>query len=272
MSNQTDFLSGNILVIAPHMDDEILGCGGTVALLPDRRRVFVAYATDGRRIPGMRDAPPSGPGGRDPAATRADEAKSALATLGIPVENARFLAFSADDLRRRRHDLVSAIKRLFDEIRPASILVPFRYDQHRDHIILNAVGREVRADSARDSVLLEYFVYYRFRLLPGGDIRRAIRPEFLHTVDISSVAEIKRKALNCFESQVTAFCPGQKKAVLSPELIEAFAMGPELFVRWPASASAREVFSVSSGWVRFVHAVEPFLKWNKDRLMMALGT
>ena len=271
MSNLSGLLNGSVLILAPHMDDEILGCGGTMALHSDRRRVFVAYATDGRRLPGMKDAGPGKVNGRDLAEIRADESRAALGVLGIPPENARFLGFPAGDLRVRRYDLVMAIERLVEEIRPTHVFVPFRYDQHPDHLILNNVSREALAHSVHSATLLEYFVYFKLRMLAGGDIRKLIRPEYLQTVDISPASELKRKALNCFESQVKIFFPGQKNPVFSTGLLDEFSRGPELFMQWPGSVSSREVFTMSPDWVRFVHAVEPPLKRNKDKLLMALG-
>jgi LmbE family N-acetylglucosaminyl deacetylase len=42
---------GVIVIAAPHMDDEILSCGGTIARLPDKDRVHCVYATDGSKSP-----------------------------------------------------------------------------------------------------------------------------------------------------------------------------------------------------------------------------
>ena len=44
-------LSSNVLVIAPHMDDEILGCGGLMLLHEDKRRIQCIYASDGSKSP-----------------------------------------------------------------------------------------------------------------------------------------------------------------------------------------------------------------------------
>src|SRR5262249_22255086 len=42
--------TGKVVVLAPHMDDEIIGCGGTVARHVDAGAdVTVIYLTDGRR-------------------------------------------------------------------------------------------------------------------------------------------------------------------------------------------------------------------------------
>jgi len=42
---------GGLVIIAPHMDDEILACGGTIAQLPDKHFIHCIYATDGSQSP-----------------------------------------------------------------------------------------------------------------------------------------------------------------------------------------------------------------------------
>ena len=46
-----DRFAGTVLVVAPHMDDEALACGGLLAQLPDPTRIHVVYATDGTQSP-----------------------------------------------------------------------------------------------------------------------------------------------------------------------------------------------------------------------------
>ena len=44
-------LTGKIVIVAPHMDDEALACGGLIAKLPHRDCVHIIYATDGMKSP-----------------------------------------------------------------------------------------------------------------------------------------------------------------------------------------------------------------------------
>ncbi|HSG43881.1 MAG TPA: PIG-L family deacetylase, partial [Anaerolineales bacterium] len=46
-----DHLTGTIVIVAPHMDDEALACGGLIAKLPDKQRIHLIYATDGMKSP-----------------------------------------------------------------------------------------------------------------------------------------------------------------------------------------------------------------------------
>ena len=43
---------GNVLVVAPHPDDDVIGAGGTMALLAQAgKQVFSLYVTDGSSFP-----------------------------------------------------------------------------------------------------------------------------------------------------------------------------------------------------------------------------
>ena len=44
---------GNVLVVAPHPDDDVIGAGGTMALLAQAgKQVYSLYVTDGSSFPG----------------------------------------------------------------------------------------------------------------------------------------------------------------------------------------------------------------------------
>src|SRR5688572_19567856 len=81
-SDPAQLFPGRILVVAPHMDDEVLACGGTVAGLPHKDRIHVAYATDGARayspvVPWLDATSPA------LSSVRRAEATEALGILGV---------------------------------------------------------------------------------------------------------------------------------------------------------------------------------------------
>lgn len=261
-----ELLAGPVLVLAPHMDDEALGCGGTLAALPDGGRVHLAFATDGAGSP----VPPAPWIGRpDPRlpGLRQEEARGAAAALGIPAANVHFFGLPDGRLSVHPEALSRAVDRLWDEVRPRHVLAPFRFDRHPDHLALHrAAWRRwtAREDGAE---LLEYFVYWRWRLLPRGDVRAYLRPEALAAVDVRPTAAAKRSALECYVTQTTRFYDWQARPNLTAELLEETSARPETFLRARRDLPGAAVFESWGSWIRLAHRLEPALKENKDRCL-----
>jgi LmbE family N-acetylglucosaminyl deacetylase len=260
------FFAGSGLVLAPHFDDEVLACGGTLALLPQKAQWHVAYATDGRRSP-----EPTFPWWDkvdvDLAVVRRDESQAAMACLGIPAANLHFLDLPEGRLAGREAELDRALRSLLGKLQPDHVLVPFRYDRHRDHLALNRVMMRLLDSGFYSRPLTEYFVYYRSRLLPAGDVRRYIRPALLQTIEITSVTARKRAALECFQSQTTRFFEWQMRPNLTAELLDGVSAEPECFLRYEPARPSSAIFSHAVPWIRAAHWLEPILKKRKDRIM-----
>jgi LmbE family N-acetylglucosaminyl deacetylase len=261
-------LPGTVAVLAPHMDDELLACGGTLAALPSRSRVHVVWATDGSRSPA-----PAGPWRRPPAGlaqVREREAREALGVLGVPQENLHFLCLPDGRLRSHAAELDRALAPLLDAIDPDHLLAPFRYDRHPDHLAVQRAAATWIAGREDRSELLEYFVYTRSRLLPRGDIRSYIRPGLLLGVDISAWSGAKRKALERYRSQTTRAYAFQHRPNLTPALLDEVCLEPELFLPSSASMPGPAVLEGPVAYVRIAHRIEPALKERKDRLLAFL--
>lgn len=257
-----ELLPGRVLLAVPHMDDGVLACGGTLAQLSDPSRVHVLYASDGRGSPEpvvpWRDRVTD-----DLFEVRRAEATAALGRLGIPAEQLHFLELPDGQLRRNAAQLRAGLGALVERLAPERLLAPFRYDQNPDHLAVHAAARHCAAPS-----LVEYFVYYRMRFLPGGDLRDYLRPELRTEVDIGRVSSEKRAALDCFSSQTTRFYPWQTRPNLTEELLDEVSRGPESFV-CDAPAAGR-VFARGSSRIRILHRLEPALKRPKDRALALL--
>jgi LmbE family N-acetylglucosaminyl deacetylase len=267
--NPGEIFSGEVLIIAPHMDDEVLACGGTIAHLPRKEKIHLLYATDGTKspvpmfswmgkpIPNLSDI-------------RTDEAKAALAVLGVPDENIRFLALPDGNLKRFQDELVTLISKQIKYTRPDHIFLPFRFDRHPDHLATTrATYRALQAENSHADVL-EYFVYYRYRLLPGRDIRKYVRPEHIIEIDIKTHAAKKKEALQCFESQTKIIFNWQERPILTKDRVEEVSYLPEVFLRYDRQYPGPSVFINSGTWIRFVHRFEPLLKDKKERALALL--
>lgn len=250
---------GTILITAPHMDDEVLACGGTIAQLLQKDRTHVVYATDGMKspaplLPWVDEISP------DLGEVRMGESRAAMEYLGIFEENITFLGLPESQLESNLQPLNRSLKELIENIRPSYILMPFRYDRHPDHLALNHVIMDIYRQISYQATLLEYFVYYRWRLLPAGDVRKYVHPQYLLQVDIKDVSDQKREALANFKSQTTKFYPWQTRPILTEKLLDDVSQTPELYLQYDPSAPGAKVFARAVAWIRLVHRMEPFLK------------
>jgi LmbE family N-acetylglucosaminyl deacetylase len=165
-----------LLVLAPHPDDEVIGCGGLVALhLRERRAVRIVIATDGAE------------GGN--AALREEESRRGIAMLGeAEVELLRFPDRAlGDDVRPRIREQLLAF-------RPDLILVPAPGEIHPDHAALaNAFIDTVQGDETLFADLAVARVAFY-------EVSQPLRPNTI--VDISDVAELKYAAIAAHASQL----------------------------------------------------------------------
>ena len=251
--------------MAPHMDDEVLACGGLIAKLPHKDGVHIIYATDGMKSPA-----PIFPGrdkiSPDLGKTRMQESIEAMKLLGVPEHNLHFLCLPEARLKKHISPLRNLLSDKIKRIAPQRIFVPFRYDRHPDHLAVNhAIVADIRQGDTQPQ-LIEYFVYYRWRLMPKGDIRKYIRQQLLFKLEIGDVVQQKRRALDCFTSQTTIYYPWQTRPILTSKLLDEECQNPEIFLVSNDSSSGAAVFSSSMLWIRLVHRLEPFLQRWKYRM------
>lgn len=260
-----EIFRGNLVFTAPHMDDEILACGGTIARLPDKDRMHVIYATDGSKSPVPMFRWMGAPSADLPDIRKA-EARAALDVLGIPQRNIHFLGYPDGALRTYIPALCRSLADVFERLQPAHLFIPFRYDRHPDHLALHEAALTILPSLNRLPQVVEYFVYYRWRLLPGGDVRRFIRSEHLLHVDIRQQSDQKRRALECYTSQTTRYFPWQDRPILPPERLAEVSRTPEIFLLQDPDVPGTTIFSRLRRWIPLVHWLEPSLKKRKEQI------
>lgn len=251
-----------VAIVSPHPDDETLGCGALMAQLGATREIHVLFVTDGSRSP----EPPEGVefDRSQLVAAREDEAREAMAVLGIPGRNLRFLRLPDGRLSASRDALC---RTLVDALRPFQaddVLVPFRYDWHPDHLAVHQAVVRAAAAGAIASRVVEYFVYTQRRLLPRGDIRAYLRPDQAVLMPAEVQRDVKLQALECFRTQTTRYYEWQRRPILTPDLLRRMCAAPEAFVAYRAPAG--DVLH-RAAWVRAASAAEPRLKRLKDGLL-----
>jgi LmbE family N-acetylglucosaminyl deacetylase len=172
----------NVLVIAPHPDDEVIGCGGTVCLRGRRGdRVAAVFLTSGEL--GLKELP------REKAwATREAEARAAARILGLA--GLYFLREPDWTLADHQPTAARALRRVLQQEEPALIYAPHPEDGHPDHQAALPVLRAALKGSGLTTPGLR--AYEVWTPLP--------RPEIVE--DISAVMPTKLRALRAHASQL----------------------------------------------------------------------
>ena len=226
---------GGVLVVAPHPDDESLGCGGTIALLRERGfAVHVLFVSDGTM-----SHPNSATYPADRLRQlRESEALAALAILNVSPERVTFMRQKDTQVPTPDSpafaDAVAFIRNLLMTVNPATVLVPWRRDPHRDHrASWQLVNGALTGLPTRPRVL-EYLIW----LWELGD--KADMPGsgemVVWSVPIGPVMAQRNRAIAAHHSQVSRLIDDDPTAFyLSPELLTHFDAPRELFLEEQAA-------------------------------------
>jgi len=187
------------LVLAPHPDDETLGCATAIMRRVEASTpVHVVVVTDGS----------TWPPGKDPAeniATRDAELRAACELLGLPRAAVSHLDFPEQGLDSAGADLVDAVADAVRTWKPADVLTTSEADPHPDHAALGAAVRRVVAGTS--SRLLVYPVWQWDH--PRSwlrTLRTASRPELVRT---AGYLDRKRAAVAVYRSQTSSDAGGE---------------------------------------------------------------
>ncbi|HEV8676407.1 MAG TPA: PIG-L deacetylase family protein [Methylomirabilota bacterium] len=173
--------AGRVLVLAPHPDDETIGCGGILALhRAQGDPVRVVFLTDG----GAGD-----PAGHYPAeryvAIRQAEARRACGVLGVT--DLEFWAYPDGKLGTVA-ELSERLLAALGGFTPKTVYSPSSRELHPDH---GAAGARVEALHRARRLGAAIYAY---------EIWAAIEPT--HVIDVSAVVEQKLAALAEYPSQL----------------------------------------------------------------------
>ena len=222
---------GRVLVVAPHPDDESLGCGGLLALLAAAgQEPQVVFVTDGAGShPNSAAYPPE-----RLRAIREAEAVEALGRLGVPERSAHFLRHpdsalplpGSEAFADAAQEVLAHLRRLC----PDTVLVAWRRDPHCDHEdawrLFHAAARQLEAE--KRPRWIEYPVWAwkhasTDRAPCQGD-GRAWR------LDVSGVLDRKRDAIDAHRSQLGLITDDPDGFTLPDDFLPLFLRPWELFI------------------------------------------
>jgi len=181
------------MILAPHQDDEIIACAGTINLLKELGlEVFIVFATNGDS------------GGREGASIRLKESTTVLKRLGISEKNIIILGFADTGmdydnsflwnlyhspeskilkslvtdrtyhpfgeneysvqklgihLPYTRAAFLQILKILFEEMEPKVVFTSSRLDMHGDHAALGLFVEEIIEKIQLDTAVYQYLIH-----------------------------------------------------------------------------------------------------------------
>ncbi len=214
-----------VLVMAPHPDDEALGCGGTLALLARGGvRVHIAYLTDGEASHPSHPVYSKGEIG----ALRREEALHAAGMLGIDRANLSFLGLEDGRLAGldsgETRQAVSAISSVIASVAPDAVLLPCRRDGSSEHDAAFGLVAQSLGTAGKRPRLLEFPVWSWWN--PLLLLRPLLNSRHVWRTSIQASGDQKARAIGSYASQVIPLAP-ETSAMLPPGFVAMFAGGEE---------------------------------------------
>jgi len=217
-----------ILILAPHQDDETLGCGGLIQRFCSiEANVQVVFLTDGS----MSHPHSSSHGSKERRNVRRLEAKEALAILGVTPEKIHFLDALDSGLPNKRergyayyYNKLSVLANL-DRI--DLILCPCLADPHRDHQAAWSLANDVALN--RNIPFWEYPIWI-YELGTASDRQSQLeKPHYCLLLSPEEQLQ-KMRALSCYRSQLDPLMFNDPEGfLLTPQMINHFDKHKEIF-------------------------------------------
>lgn len=223
---------GSTVIIAPHPDDESLGCGGTIALLRKAGlQVYVIFVSDGTLShPNSKKYP-----AEKLRRLRETEAVNALQILDVPAANASFMRLkdrSVPNQTDLNFDVV--VQQMLVElnsIQPDTILVTWEKDPHPDHRASWQISTKAVSMLKKKPRVLQYLIWI-WELGQQEDISADQQVKWFW-VNIETTFQLKNKAIAAHVSQVSRLIDDDPEGfMLSSEILSHFDHADELFIAY----------------------------------------
>ena len=210
-------LTGKTIIIAPHPDDEVIGCAGLIQALVERGtppHVIILTGGEGSHR-GCCDT-----SAEEIIAARHQLTLKAAATLGLPMSHIHCLHYP-DGAVALEHSETEKLQALLSELAPQSVFVPHRGEGWSDHLQAAEIVKHML--KGQDVSIYEYCVWMWYYNVWHLDSRNA-------RVLRMSCAQHQRK-LQAIDEYVTPLAPCGKpwSGVLPKPFLKAARWSKELY-------------------------------------------
>ncbi len=178
------------IVFAAHADDEVIGCGGTIAKLAKKEKVIVIIFSYGSGHAGVLTSWPPFLSQKQLKARRIYESNRAGVILGV--HKTIFLGVHSDIDAEFDNEKKQKLIEILKKYKPNKVFFHSNRDIHPDHIAVNKIVKEALEEVKYDKEMYTYQINM-FDTNKG-------EPKIIY--DISREFPLKVKALLCFKSQI----------------------------------------------------------------------
>lgn len=209
-------MSKRIIIVTPHPDDETLGCGGTI----------LKYIEIGDQVDWVIITKSGNLSSEEWKAKRELEIEKVTALYNFnSTVKLNFEAATLDQVADS--DLVGALSKVFKEIQPNNVYVPYPSDIHSDHKAVfeatMACTKWFRYPSVEKVLAYETLSETDFTINPDAN---NFRPNVY--VNIDKYLDKKIEIMNIYESEISNFpFPRSEKAIRSLAYVRGAASGYE---------------------------------------------
>ncbi len=221
---------GSTLIVAPHPDDETLGCGGAIALLQSfGNPVQVLVMSDGTASHPNSFKYPE----QKLRSLRQQETLSALRSLGVELSAVAFLGLKDGAVPTPEQtgfeQAVACCRTYLSRFKPATIILPWRRDPHADHRASWRIIQKAMNDLPISPRILEYPIWSWEQAetddIPAPQAVKAWR------LNISTVLSQKQNAIAYYRSQTTDLIDDDPDGFrLTPEVLAHFSRHWEVYL------------------------------------------
>lgn len=209
----------NVCIVAPHPDDETLGCGGLIQTLCQRGHPpHIIILTGGGKShftccdidePSLKNA-------------RRNLSSDILSKIGLPADHLHFLDFPDGSISPQLGE-ISTLENLMKQLSPRTIFIPHRGEGWRDHLVVREFISHIHFTSS--PIVYEYCVwvwYYNFWRLDWINA-------FLLTLTKEQFTKKREAVLQYVQTQ--APCGTPWSGILPTVLIDACLWNKELYFK-----------------------------------------
>jgi LmbE family N-acetylglucosaminyl deacetylase len=244
-------LKSTAAVFSPHQDDATLGCGGTIIKKKwAGAKVKVFFMTDGRKSHAHLISE------EKLKLIRANEALEAGRMLGLKENDVAFLEYRDGELTENQNSAIHKVSKILQLQKPDEIFIPHHKEPSlwaKDHVTTNRIILSALQTYNRKTTVYEYPIWLWYHqpwiatsiariketligLKQDFTSRLILLKDFRCSVYIGDVLELKRAALNQYQSQMTRLVPDPRWQTLGDlsngQFLECFFQQYEIFHRY----------------------------------------